>query len=107
MESHSLETLAADRLAAAQQAPSGRAAQTFYGGKQRSLRQTVLALLAGHSFADHDSPGEATLHVLHGSVRLTTATEAWEGSAGEHVAVPPERHGLTAVTDVVVLLTVA
>lgn len=106
VESKSLETLAADRLAAAWQSGSGRAAQTVHGGRGRSLRQTVLALAAGHSLADHESPGEATLQVLQGSVRLTTATEAWEGAAGEHVAIPPERHGLTAVTDAAVLLTV-
>lgn len=30
--------------------------------------------LAGHALAEHDSPGEATLHVLHGRVRLSAGS---------------------------------
>jgi quercetin dioxygenase-like cupin family protein len=106
MDSISLSAIADERIAAARQARSGRAAHTVHGGHTAALRQTLLALAAGHSLRDHDSPGEATLQVLTGTVRLTTATSSWEGHAGDHVAIPDERHGLTAVTDSAVLLTV-
>jgi hypothetical protein len=66
----------------------------------------VLALLAGRELAEHESPSEATLHVLHGHVRLTVGDEAWDGKAGDYVAIPPQRHALQAVEDSVVMLTV-
>src|SRR5689334_3853665 len=106
MESVSLTGLASEKLAEAQKTHSGRAAHTIHGGHTHELRQTVLALLAGHELSEHDSPGEATLQVLQGHVRLTTNGDAWEGKAGDYVAIPPERHALHAVEDSVVLLTV-
>ena len=42
-------------------------AHTVYGGHQHTLRQTLIALTAGTSLDDHDSPGEATIRVLHGA----------------------------------------
>jgi quercetin dioxygenase-like cupin family protein len=107
MESISLTELAEQKLTAARQARSGRAAQNIHGGHDRRLHQTLLALVADQELAEHNSPGEATLHVLHGRVRLTTESDAWEGQAGDYVVIPPERHALFAVEDSVVLLTVA
>lgn len=49
MESISLTSLAAEKLAEAQQTHSGRAAHTIHGGHTHELRQTVLALLAGQA----------------------------------------------------------
>ncbi|WP_201368520.1 cupin domain-containing protein, partial [Mycobacterium intracellulare] len=69
-------------------------------------RQTVLALLAGRDLSEHESPGEATLQVLQGRVRLTTGDDAWEGKAGDYVAIPRERHALHAIEDSVIMLTV-
>ena len=66
----------------------------------------MIALIAGSELADHSSPGEATLQVLHGRSALTTATDSREAVAGDHLVVPAERHGLTAVEDSAVLLTV-
>ena len=106
MQSISLTALAEEQLTLARQARSGRAARTIHGGHEHALRQTVLALLAGHELAEHDSPGEATIQVLRGHVRLTTARDAWEGTVGDGVTIPPERHALAAVEDSVVLLTV-
>jgi quercetin dioxygenase-like cupin family protein len=106
MESISLIDMAEEKLTQAREAHSGRAAHTIHGGHDHELRQTVLALAAGHELAEHDSPGEATLQVLHGHVRLSANTDAWEGKTGDHVTIPPERHALTAIQDSVILLTV-
>jgi quercetin dioxygenase-like cupin family protein len=47
------------------------------------------------------------VHVLHGRVRLDTAGASWDGSQGALLVIPPVWHGLTALQDSVVLLTVA
>jgi quercetin dioxygenase-like cupin family protein len=107
MESISLDSLAAEQLAEAQQHHSGRSAHTIYGGAAHHLRQTMVALRAGQALAEHDSPGEATLQVLRGRVRLTAGDETWEGKAGDYVPIPQTRHGLAAIEDSVVVLTVA
>ncbi len=106
MESISLTSLASEKLAEAEKLHSGRAAHTIHGGHTHELRQTVLALLAGHDLSEHDSPGEATLQVLQGHVRVTTGDDAWEGRTGDYVAIPRERHALHAVEDSVIILTV-
>jgi quercetin dioxygenase-like cupin family protein len=106
MQGTSLTELAQEQLALARTANSGRAAHTVHGGQEHALRETVLALAAGHELAEHESPGEATVQVLHGRVRLTTTSESWEGTAGDLVAIPPARHGLAALEDAVILLTV-
>ncbi len=107
MESTSLPQLASELLAKAAASSAGRAAQTLYGGQKHSLRQTVIALADGQGLDDHESPGEATLQVLQGRVRLTAGESVWEGGAGEHVLIPPQRHGLAALEPSVFLLTVA
>ena len=106
MESVSLTSLAFEKLAEAKKLHSGRAAHTIHGGHTHELRQTLLALLAGHDLSEHDSPGEATLQVLEGHVRVTTGDDAWEGKTGDYVAIPRERHALHAVEDSVIMLTV-
>jgi quercetin dioxygenase-like cupin family protein len=103
MESISLTSLAAEKLTEAQKSHSGRAAHTIHGGHTHELRQT---LLAGRDLSEHDSPGEATLQVLQGHVRLTTSGDAWDGKTGDYIAIPAERHALHAVEDSVVMLTV-
>lgn len=106
MEKISLTALAREHLETARAATSGRSAHTVYGGHEHSLRQTLLALTAGNSLDDHESPGEATVQVLQGRVRLTNAEAGWEGSAGDHLVVPRTRHALSALEDSVILLTV-
>lgn len=107
MESQSLSELAAEHLSIARTAPSGRSAHTVYGGHARDLRQTLIALAAGNALGEHESPGEATLQVLEGTVRLHAGDETWTGNTGDHLPIPPARHDLAAETDAVVLLTVA
>ena len=84
-----------------------RAARTLTGGSGHALRQTAIALLEGSSLSDHESPGEATLQVLVGRVRLSWSDSAVDLGTGGFVVVPQERHGLLALTDAVVLLTAA
>lgn len=107
MESQSLTTLASELLAAARAANSGRSARTIHGGHAHVLRQTLLALTAGSRLAEHESPGEATLQVLVGRVRLTAGDDSWEGAAGDYMHIPPQRHHLDATDDAVIMLTVA
>ncbi|HEX4587084.1 MAG TPA: cupin domain-containing protein [Mycobacterium sp.] len=107
MEKISLTALAREHLETARAASSGRSAHTVYGGHEHSLRQTVMALTAGSSMEDHESPGEATLQVLLGRVRVTDSNAGWDGSPGDHIVLPRTRHGLHALEDSAVLLTVA
>ena len=70
MEKSSLTALARQQLDLARAASSGRSAHTVYGGHEHVLRQTLIALAAGQSLDEHENPGEATIHVLHGRVQL-------------------------------------
>ncbi|PXY22176.1 cupin domain-containing protein [Prauserella muralis] len=106
MRKSSLDALARELLKRAACAPHGRSAETVYGGHEHMLRQTVLALTAGSSLAEHDSPGEATLFVLRGRIRLHAGDIDWDGLHGDLIAIPPERHSLDALEDSVVVLTV-
>ena len=85
--------------------PSGRAARTVHGGHDARLRQTLLALAAGQELAEHANPGEATLHVLSGHVRVLAGSDSGEGRTGDLLVVPRELHSVLAVEDSTVLLS--
>ena len=107
MEKISLTALAREHLETARAATSGRSAHTVYGGHEHTLRQTLIAMVGGRRLEEHESPGEATVHVLQGRLRLIAGEASWEGSPGDHIILPRQRHGLSAVEDSVVLLTVS
>jgi quercetin dioxygenase-like cupin family protein len=107
MQKLSLTATGREQLDVARRTPSGRAAETVYGGHEHMLRQTVIALVAGQRLDEHENPGEATVHVLQGRVRMLAGDESWEGVGGDLLIVPAQRHALEALEDTVVLLTVA
>lgn len=105
MDSTDLTQLGRDQLAAARDAHSGRSAVALHRGRHHRLRQTLIAVAAGHQLGEHDAPSEATLHVLAGRVRLAAGEASWEGVPGDLLVIPGERHDLLAIEDSVVLLT--
>jgi quercetin dioxygenase-like cupin family protein len=107
MQKLSLDAMARELLERARIAGAGRAAETVVGGHEKILRQTAIAMLAGSVLGDHENPGEATLHVLTGRVRLSAGADAWDGRSGDLLLVPDSTHRVAAHEDSVVLLTVA
>ena len=105
MQKMSLDAVAREQLTSARQAPAARSATTVFGGHERALRQTVIALLAGSALGDHENPGEATLYVLSGRVEISAGTDVWQGRSGDLLVVPDATHGLRALEDSVVLLS--
>lgn len=106
MQKFSVDAMARDLLGRAQSA-SGRAADTVIGGHERVLRQTVVAMVKGSRMGEHENPGEASVHVLTGRVRLTAGDVSWEARGGDLLEVPGAKHSLEALEDSAVLLTVA
>jgi quercetin dioxygenase-like cupin family protein len=107
MQKVSLEALARQQIISAASAGGGHTADTVYGGHEKVLRQTVIGMTARAVLAEHENPGQATVQVLHGRVRLSAGDLSWEGRTGDLLIVPDARHSLQALEDSAVLLTVA
>ena len=100
-----LESVGVDQMDAARLSSNGRAAKTLHSGSR--LRQTLIALTAGTRLGEHQSPGDATILCLKGSVTLHAGDLAVTVPEGMLVDVPPQRHDLVADVDSLVILTVA
>ena len=107
MQKLSLDALGRVHMGRARDSDAGRSAETVRGGHAHTLRQTLIALTAGINLGEHENPGEATVVVLSGRVRLGAAGDSWEGRRGDLLIIPPGRHDLQALEDAVVLLSVA
>jgi quercetin dioxygenase-like cupin family protein len=101
----SLDATAREQLEVARRSDSKRAATTIVGGHEYLMRQTVMALLAGATMAEHENPGEATVLVIQGRVEITAGDDTWEARTGDFIEIPRVRHALHALEDSAVLLT--
>ncbi len=106
MEQQSLPALARTHLARAEAAENRRSIQRIYGGGDFALRQVLIALADGGRLAEHENPGEATLQVLVGRVRLSAGDDAWEAAEGDHLVIPQRRHALDGIGPAAVLLSI-
>lgn len=107
METTSLSELAAELMTVARAASNKRFARTVFGGRDRVLRQTVIAMCGGERMAEHKNPGEATLQLLSGNIELRGLTRTWALAPGDLVEIPDEVHSVEVLEDSVFLLTVA
>ena len=107
MQKLSLDAVAREQAERAAAGSAGRSATTVYGGHEHVLRQTVVALAGGELMDEHNNPGEATVYVLRGRIRLKAGADSWDGRAGDLIVVPDARHSVEAVEDSAFLLTVA
>lgn len=108
MKKMSLTALGRELLTRAHKELSGRSSETVFGGNEKSLRQTVIALREGYSLDAHENRDEATIYVMTGRVELSASEDSWIGRDGGLLIVPYGRmHTVKALEDSTVLFTVA
>lgn len=94
-------------LAQARNESSGRSsASLVHVDRQRVV---LMGLTAGTSLAEHEAPPAATLQCVTGHVRLyrSDSQEEWLLEDGDLAEIPQARHGVDAISDSVILLTVS
>lgn len=97
-----LTTITENALATARSMENGRHAELLVS--DGPLRQTVLALRAGITLSEHNSPPAASIQMITGSVRVTGEQEVTL-RAGDLEALTHHRHAVEALEDSVFLLT--
>ncbi|KAA1428787.1 LuxR family transcriptional regulator [Nocardioides antri] len=107
METVALGALGDRLLAEARSASSGRCAVTIHGGHVHSLRQTLIAVAAGHTLDEHENTGEVTLQLMRGRARVVAGSDNADLEVGDYVVIPLQWDSFAAVEDTVVLLTAA
>lgn len=107
METVALGALGDRLLTEARSASSGRCAVTIHGRHVNSLRQTLIAVAAGHTLDEHENTSEVTLQMLRGRASVVAAPDSAELAVGDYVVIPPQWDSFTALEDTVVLLTAA
>ena len=107
MHKPNLDAVARELSTRAAETKNGRAAETLYGGHEKALRQTLIAMKEGAELAEHENPGDATILVVSGRVELKAGDVSWEGREGDLLVIPDARHSVTALTDATFLLSVA
>ncbi|ROO83631.1 hypothetical protein EDD29_1138 [Actinocorallia herbida] len=98
-----LRVLSDEHLTKAKADKNGRSAHLFV--HDGPLRQALIALTEGAELEEHVAPPAASIQVLSGSVRITAESGDVELAEGGVHAIPHERHGLTALSDAVLVLT--
>lgn len=105
---HDLDRLADHLLEQALASPEKRATLKLDLG-QSTLRHIAMAFDTGGGLPEHGNPGEATLRVLRGRVRLSwsseTGDQAIEALPGMLVRIPDATHRVEALEPSVMLLT--
>ena len=107
MQKISLDALARQQMGLAVTAGGGHAADAVFAGHEKAPRQTAVGMVAGARLAEHENPGEATMLVLNGRLRLSAADLSWDAAQGDLLIVPDSRHSVEALENCAVLLTVA
>lgn len=103
----SLQDLSHQLLAHAHRDPSGHSTAVVCTGPAGLLVHTLIALRAGSWLYQHVDPGDVTLQVLDGRVRIHSAHGTINGRGGDIMPIPAAKHSLEALADSVVLLTTA
>lgn len=106
MRKISIEALARQQLHAAIDADGGRAADTVYGGHEKTLRQTVIGVVKGTKLDSVNNHDDITVYVIAGRVKMFVAQDSWEGRSGDLLIVPPGRHTFEALEDSSLLMSV-
>ena len=89
---------------------SGRAGTSLIHGEHQ--RAVLMGLTAGSHLAEHEAPKAASLQVIAGRARLYVTGESSESAREwlleqcDLIEIPQARHGVEALSDSILLLTI-